>query len=368
MSRQVNWINVFWLFGTPVAMLVTGALFFHYETPTWGFFLLFLISAAMTNLSITAGYHRFLAHRSYDANPWVKFIYLFIGAGAFQGSALEWATDHRRHHRMVDTNDDPYNINQGFWHAHMGWLLVKQDQKYAGVFPADLSEDRFIAWQHKYYGLIAIAAGFGVPMLIGYAMGSVLGGLFFGGFLRVVMTQHCTFFINSLCHCVGRQPYTTKNSARDSFIMAILAFGEGYHNYHHRFQSDYRNGIRWYHWDPSKWLIRMLALCGLAHRLKVIPAPIVLRVRMQSEQVRLLAHGIPADKVSAMRMRVEEAQAKLRVAYEDYRSFKKNVRERSHQRLLHLKAEVRVARLELKMSCAQWYAYIRTLKAQPAYT
>lgn len=362
--HKINWVNTLWLFGSPLAMIATGIWFFLTQNSSYGWWLLFLISSAGTCLAITCGYHRLIAHRSYETNRFIKFIYLFFGAGAFQGSALEWATDHRRHHREVDTENDPYNINQGLWHAHMGWLLYQERSK---VYAPDLTRSAMLRFQDRYYIAWAIAAGFIWPMAIGWMMGSVLGGLFFGGFLRVVITQHSTFFINSLCHYIGGRPYSTKVSARDSFVMAIFAFGEGYHNYHHRFQTDYRNGIRWYHWDPSKWWIKGLAILGLAKSLKKVPEPVIFKARMQTDQAQLLARGISADRLTALKLRVETAQERMRLAYVDYLTFKKSVQEKSRERYLTLKAELRVAKLEFKMSVAQWYAYRRTLRALPAY-
>jgi stearoyl-CoA desaturase (delta-9 desaturase) len=144
---------------------------------SWSQVFLFIISCGLTELSITAGYHRLFAHRTYETNWWVKLAYLLVGAGAFQASALKWATDHRRHHRFVDKEEDPYNIKKGFFWAHMGWLFVKDNPKYRDQFPGDLSKDPLIAWQHRYYIPIAVATGFGVPTLAGWILGNAFGGL-----------------------------------------------------------------------------------------------------------------------------------------------------------------------------------------------
>jgi stearoyl-CoA desaturase (delta-9 desaturase) len=106
-------------------------------------------------------------------------------------------------------------------------------------------------------------------------MGSFLGGIAIGGFLRLVLVHHSTFFINSLCHVIGSQTYSKEHSARDSFVMALLTYGEGYHNFHHTFPSDYRNGIKWYHFDPTKWLIKTLTVVGLAEKLKKAPERLI---------------------------------------------------------------------------------------------
>ena len=129
-------------------------------------------------------------------------------------------------------------------------------------------------WQHRYVHLLAVITSFGFPTLIGAwwdGWVGALGGFLIGGVAKVVVVQHCTFFINSACHTVGRQPYSTRCSARDSFVMALLTFGEGYHNYHHEFQHDYRNGVKPWQWDPTKWAIWTLAKLKLAGSLRRVP-------------------------------------------------------------------------------------------------
>ena len=130
-------------------------------------------------------------------------------------------------------------------------------------------------WQHRHHRLIGVLVGLALPALIGLAWTGgwqgLLGGLLFGGIARLVAVQHCTFFINSLCHTIGGRPYDSKTSARDSWLMAIFTFGEGYHNYHHSFQHDYRNGVKAWQWDPTKWAIWTLHKLGLAESLRRVP-------------------------------------------------------------------------------------------------
>jgi stearoyl-CoA desaturase (delta-9 desaturase) len=122
--------------------------------------------------------------------------------------------------------------------------------------------------------LLAVLMGFGLPTLAGFLWDGglgALGGFLIGGVAKIVVLQHCTFLINSACHTMGRQPYSTRCSARDSFFMALFTFGEGYHNYHHEFQHDYRNGVKPWQWDPTKWLIWTLSKLGLASGLRRVP-------------------------------------------------------------------------------------------------
>lgn len=366
LKKQIHWVNLLFLIGTPIAAAILTPLYLHQHGFGWLAAGIFFIYCACTSMSITAGYHRYLAHRSYDAKPIVKLFYLLFGAAAFQGSALQWCTDHRRHHRFVDTPVDPHNIHQGFFHAHVGWLLFKEEPRYRNVYAQDLAKDPLLAWQHKYFVVLAVAMGFGFPTLVGWLLGNAMAGLVFGGFLRVVATNHSTFLINSLAHTLGTRPYNDNQTARDSLVMALLAYGEGYHNFHHQFAADYRNGIRWYHWDPTKWLIRMMSLFGWTYRLKSVPQTEILKARMRTEQNRLVLKGAPAERLQALKHKVEEAQQQWKLLREDYQRLKRNMQQQSRHKVLCVKAEIRVARLEFKMACRQWRAYCKTLKALPA--
>ena len=222
--QRLNWVNTLFLILTPLGAATLLPLHAYFAGFRWETLGIFLIYCACTSMSITAGYHRLFAHKSYDCKPLVKLFYLLFGAAAFQGSALQWATDHRRHHRFVDTDTDPHNINQGFWWAHVGWLFIKEEPKFRDVFEADLLKDKMIVWQHRYFVLVAIVMGFGFPMLVGWCFGNPIGGLLWGGLLRVVVTNHSTFLINSLAHTVGTKTYSDKQTARDSLLMALLAW------------------------------------------------------------------------------------------------------------------------------------------------
>jgi stearoyl-CoA desaturase (delta-9 desaturase) len=211
---------------------------------------------AATGLSITAGYHRLFAHRSYRASPVLRWVFLVFGAAAFQNSALAWSADHRDHHAHSDGPGDPYSITRGFWWAHMGWMFRSRP---GSASPeqrlTDLARHRSVVLQHRWYAAIAIAAGLALPTALGALWGDPLGGLLVAGALRAVVVLQATFCINSVAHFVGRRTYDRASTARDSIATALITFGEGFHSFHHRFQADYRNGVRWWHFDPGKWLI-----------------------------------------------------------------------------------------------------------------
>ncbi|GAK84878.1 fatty acid desaturase; delta-9 fatty acid desaturase [Vibrio ponticus] len=204
----------------------------------------------------------------------VRFIFAIGGAFALQNSALHWSSDHRVHHKYVDNNDkDPYSAKRGFWFSHIGWMLRHYNQDTYSDYTncRDLQKDAIVMWQHKHYLLLALLTNIGFPLLLGVIYGDIWGMLLIVGVLRLVLSHHTTFFINSLAHIWGSQPYTDKNTARDNSVLAVFTFGEGYHNYHHIFENDYRNGIYWWQYDPTKWLIKTFQWCGLADKLRITP-------------------------------------------------------------------------------------------------
>ena len=233
-----------------------------------------LFGVAFCEISITAGYHRLWSHKAYEAHWTVRAILAIGGTFATQNSILHWASDHRRHHRYVDDKlKDPYSAKLGFWHSHMGWMLREYDAGYDPEYKncRDLQNDPIVMWQHRHYLPLVLGLNFGIPVMLGLWHGDLIGMLILVGAARLVISHHLTFFINSLAHIWGSQPYSDQNSSRDNGILAFLTMGEGYHNYHHSFQRDYRNGIRWYQFDPTKWLIRSLSWIGLAKNLYRTP-------------------------------------------------------------------------------------------------
>lgn len=283
---RVNWLSSVFLTSTFFTALIGVPWYFL----RFGFdpFLLamFAVGFLLTGLSITLGYHRLFAHRSFKASKGVKLGTLVFGACAFEDSALDWASDHRQHHKHVDEEDDPYDISRGFFWAHMGWIFFKlYPRPLANV--ADLKKDPLVMWQHRWHRVIAMGVGLALPALLGLLWNGwvgALGGFLVGGVARLVAVQHCTFFINSLCHTMGRRPYDSRTSARDSFVMALLTFGEGYHNYHHSFQHDYRNGVKAWQFDPTKWSIWLLSKLGLVSDLRQVSQEKILLAELRETQ------------------------------------------------------------------------------------
>lgn len=282
-------VNVVIFVGFPFLALILVPLWgvYHgFSAAQWLWALVFLY---LNGLSITGGYHRLWAHNAYEAHPALKWFFALWGAGALQNSILVWASDHRRHHRHVDDNEqDPYSAGRGLWFSHMGWMLRNYpsgDNDFSNA--KDLQRDPVVMFQHRHYVALTTFMNLGPAVLLGIVLGDVIGTVLLVGLLRLVVNHHVTFFINSLAHFWGTRPYTEDNSARDNGVLAFLTYGEGYHNYHHIFQSDYRNGIRWWQWDPTKWMIALCARLGLASNLNRVPDFRIQRAMVDAQFARV---------------------------------------------------------------------------------
>lgn len=289
LTREKDWRNIL-VIGAAHLLALGGVawLVFAQASPwTIGLGLLWF---ALCGMGITGGYHRLFAHKSYRASWPVRLFYLCFGAAAVQNSALKWSSDHRVHHAFTDRDGDPYNIRRGFFWAHMGWILFK-DPSMPRDNVRDLSADPLMRFQDRFYIPLAILFGAVLPWSLGWIWGDPWGALLVAGFLRLVLEWHATFFVNSLAHTLGSQPYCRVGSARDSFLTAIVTLGEGYHNFHHRFQADYRNGVRWYQLDPTKWLVWSLSKVGLTSDLRRTPPQAIERAKRETAEAARREHA-----------------------------------------------------------------------------
>jgi stearoyl-CoA desaturase (delta-9 desaturase) len=289
---SIDWVTTLLFSTTFVAAVVAVPLYGYlvgYTVASWVWFSLFLVASG---LSITAGYHRLWSHHAYEAHWSLRLFFMLFGAMAIQNSIYVWAAGHRPHHRFVDDEAlDPYSSRRGLWFSHIGWML----RRYPSGEPdfsqvRDLQRDPIVMFQHNHYVPLVLAMNIGLPLLVGVLSGDVWGTLLLAGVLRLVINHHVTFFINSLAHHWGVQPYTDSNSSRDNPVLALFTYGEGYHNFHHLFANDYRNGIRWWQWDPTKWLIRSMAFVGLANKLRQTPAIAIEQARLDMQFSRAQAH------------------------------------------------------------------------------
>jgi stearoyl-CoA desaturase (Delta-9 desaturase) len=350
--RIRNWDFLLFILGYHI--LLVALLPFFVAHVSWAAVAVFLVTYTIGGLSITAGYHRLFAHRSYVAHPVFEWGVLLGSLMAFQWTALSWAHDHRLHHKHVDTDKDPYSIKKGFWYAHVLWMLdYKQDFQERRV--ADLMKNPRVMFQHRYYLPLAIAANvavFGIACLFMHP----IAALFAGVVVRIFALHHTTWFINSLAHTFGSKTYAKELSAVDNAVLALLTFGEGYHNYHHAFEADYRNGIRWYHFDPTKWLVWTASKVGFTKNLKTFHKIRLQKALVLKDKKLLMEHlAEEMDELAHdLRLRLEE----LASSFETHAStmmrklaeFKKASAEKRHQ----LRAEIRQLRLELRRLWKEW--------------
>ena len=380
----INWKTTLFLLAT-FLISVIGVPWFISRYGFHAFDLVhFLVMAYATGLAITVGYHRLFAHRSFQARKAVRVITGLFAAATFENSILTWASEHRYHHKYVDRDGfpyDPYNINKGFFHAHMGWLLREQSPKMDRSNVADLEKDPFVRWQDRHIHALMISMGLLLPILVGVIQGllsgrplfqAALAGFLFGGVARVVFVHHGTFFINSLCHFLGRRPYDSGTTARDSGLVAFFTYGEGYHNYHHTFPGDYRNGIRAWHFDPGKWVIWLLEKTRLAWSLKRVPEETVQMARLR-EQRRRLEHSLTtrledlrsqaSEMLLGLEQRLELLHARARQLWSEHHALRRQPRVEHRPRLQELKREARQLRLEFMAELANWQQAAAALRA-----
>ncbi len=313
-------------------------------------------------ISICAGYHRFFSHKSYEAARPVQLFYAVFGAMAAQNSILSWASSHRTHHQYVDRDWDPYSIKRGFWWAHILWIFHRHDAPDVEGNAPDLLKNPIVQWQHRWYKVLVIAGGFGLPTLIGALFGDALAGLLWGGFLRLVVIHHTTFFVNSLAHYVGKPSFDARVSARDNWGVALLTLGEGYHSFHHRFPADFRNGIRWFHWDPAKWFIATLRVLGLASDLRSTTAPQVEQARMQAalQVIQPQLAGVPDSIAEEINRLLTSAKTHLAAARALWRRY---IAERSAGASTAWRSTRQAARQHLRLGRRHWRQACKTARS-----
>jgi stearoyl-CoA desaturase (Delta-9 desaturase) len=266
-----------------VALIVTfihivSLLSLLYYTPARNTVWLVIFTWIYGGLGITMGYHRLWSHRAYQAHIGVRWVLAIGGVMGFQGSIKWWSLRHRLHHRYTDTVHDPYDATRGFWYSHMGWLFERPEYtRMKWIDKSDLDADPVVRFQHKNFPLMSMILGFVFPTILGLMWGDALGGFLYGGYVSRIIIWHATWFINSLAHAWGEQEFSTENTSRGNLILALLTFGEGHHNFHHEFPRDYRNGIRFDDYDPTKWVIAFLSFFGLTFGLIQVPDEVILK-------------------------------------------------------------------------------------------
>jgi stearoyl-CoA desaturase (delta-9 desaturase) len=228
---------------------------------------------------ISAGYHRYFSHRSYKTSRAFQFVLACLGCSALQKGPLWWAGHHRHHHRYSDQPDDLHSpVTSGFWWSHIGWVLTKDYDETNWQAIRDFRRYPELIWLNRNHWVPGLVLS-GLCFLAGWLVdGGWLGGLtslVWGFFVSTVVLYHCTFFVNSLNHLIGRKRYPTTDESRNNLVLALLTLGEGWHNNHHHYQSSANQGFFWWEIDVSYYLIRLLGLFRIVWDIRTPPEKVL---------------------------------------------------------------------------------------------
>jgi len=358
-ANKIHWTNTLFILGYHLFLLAVLPIYFANQALSGTLVGITIALVFASGLAVTAGYHRLYSHLTYKAHPVIEPFLLFFASMATEGSALQWSHDHRHHHAFVDTDKDPYSIKRGFLHAHVLWMFTR-GRKIDPKVVSDLMRNKMIVFQHRYYGLCMLASNTLVFLFFGWLLNDYWSAFLFTWLVRMFLLHHTTWFINSLAHTWGSQKYSEEHSAVDNYILCLLTYGEGYHNYHHTFAHDYRNGIRWYHFDPTKWLIWTFSKLGLAKELKRTNDFRITRHLVSDHKKRLTAalknslnFGLE-KKVYEISDRLLDRLNTLQSLYEKYKSIP---RQEAHA----LRDQIRSTKKEWKNSWKEWKRVIKAV-------
>lgn len=360
--KNFNWGTGIFIFGYQILFIAALPLYIYFAPPGLRIVGLSVLLLALTQLGIGV-YHRHYAHCGYKLSRWVEPFFLFFGTAAFQGSALGWAHDHRKHHKFVDTDNDPYSISKGFWYAHFLWLLAKPAPRELTRYVPDLLKNKLLVFQDRYYPYLAFGVNILLSLVAGVITGDFLGAFMLAWWGRLFVSHHFTWFVNSLAHYWGERTYSKEHSAVDNYMLAFFTTGEGYHNYHHTFPADYRNGIRWYHFDPNKWLIWSLSKVGLASKLlqysdfaiqqKLLLADRNLFLKALSERMY--------SRKQELEMNIHVLADSIQQKIQQLKSLSEERKNAFAARKNAVRLELREAKKSIRKEWRAWYALGRTI-------
>ncbi|MEW5975882.1 MAG: acyl-CoA desaturase [Acidobacteriota bacterium] len=226
---------------------------------------------------ITAGYHRYFSHRTYKTSRFFQFVLAWIGCSAVQKGPLWWASHHRRHHQHSDQEEDIHSPERmGFWWSHVGWILCRKYEATDYGVIKDLAIYPELRWLNRFHVVPGVVLAVACFLLLGWQ------GLVWGFFISTVLLYHGTFVINSLCHMFGRRRYATTDTSRNSFLLAFITLGEGWHNNHHYYATSVNQGFFWWELDVSYYTLKLLSLPRIVWDLKKPPRRVLEEARAQA--------------------------------------------------------------------------------------
>ena len=264
--------GIVWITTIVMAIFHIGAVIalFHFTWPC--FWLLVALWWVAGSLGIGVCYHRLLTHRGYKCPKWLEYFLTVCATLALEGGPIAWVATHRIHHQYSDRDGDPHSPREGKWWAHMGWVMtgkaMHHDTKTLARYVPDLAKDRFHIWMTKLHWIPMVILGFALFAIGGW------NWVFWGIFLRTVIGLHATWMVNSVTHIWGSRRFQTRDDSTNNFWVAILTFGEGWHNNHHAHPTSARHGIRWYEIDTNWYVISFFRMVGLAKQVKALSWPL----------------------------------------------------------------------------------------------
>jgi stearoyl-CoA desaturase (delta-9 desaturase) len=254
-----------WLGMTPFVLCHLAVFAAFWTGVTWQSVVVCFALYLVRIWAVTAGYHRYFAHRAYETSRWFGFFLAFLAQTSAQKGALWWAAHHRRHHKHSDDPMDVHSPRQrGFWYAHVGWLFAGTDTTDYKKIP-DFAKRAELVWLNEHYLVPPVILAVAVTLIWGWP------GLVIGFFASTVITWHGTFTINSLCHVIGNKRFATKDDSKNHWLLAMITLGEGWHNNHHHYQRSCRQGFYWWEIDITYYVLRALAAVGLVWKIHEPP-------------------------------------------------------------------------------------------------
>ncbi|WP_341764164.1 acyl-CoA desaturase [Candidatus Tisiphia endosymbiont of Beris chalybata] len=347
MLKNIDWPAFFVLLLLPFLLLY---LMIKYSAVNGiGLFEIGLLIAGYygANIAVGVGLHRLWSHHAFKTNKVVEFVLAVMSAATLQGPVLSWASNHHKHHTFTDKDLDPHsplkydNKILGFLWSHIGWMIIGGSYKSIDrITMVKLGKNKILKWQLKYYWEIAILMNSVVPITIGYLIKGTLTAAY-AGFLFIsigrALQQHATFCVNSLCHFVGSKKYY-KGTAGDIWWMALFLLGENWHNFHHAFPSDYRNGIKWYHFDVHKWIIYVMSKLGLAWNLERTEK---VRINAKMHEVRFSVVEGRTQQLGLLQSKAEQLVEHIRIKLQELENSSVSIKEQLNKSFIEIQESLK---------------------------
>ncbi|MCU4313805.1 acyl-CoA desaturase [Acinetobacter bereziniae] len=273
-SKKIQWVRII-----PFIILHVACLGIFYVGVSWFAVTFMLLFYLIRMFSITAFFHRYLSHKTFQTSRIVQFVFVLIGTMSAQRGPLWWAAHHRYHHRFTDTEHDPHSSTYGFWYSHLGWFLNDYNFATRKEVVKDWLKYPELVWLDRFSLIIVLLTAVSI-----YALGEWLAVVYpslatsglqllvWGFVVSTVLLIHATLCINSLAHLYGSRDFETEDQSRNNLFLSIITLGEGWHNNHHYYAGSARQGFYWWQIDITYYLLKMMSWIGLVWGLKPIPA------------------------------------------------------------------------------------------------